>query len=135
MAQNKNEKLDAALPLLATAALSGAGATDNDLQQLVKQLLQDQLENRNKVKQREERLALNAARAAKDAAEAKATEQSRCSHKRQDDTSRLTGQYLTGTGQLCLVCMFCAKEFHLPPQEGQEAPPRHLIPSADVIGG
>lgn len=133
MAKNTNES--AALPLLATAALQNGGATNEQLQSLLSQLLQDQIEARNKDKQRRERLALNAIQATKDAKAAKTLEQARCAHKRQDDTPRLTGQYITGTGQLALVCLFCQKEFHLPPLEGQEAPPRHLLPSADIIGG
>lgn len=130
----KQQIPDAMLPIMAQAALGG-GPVDDTLKALLGELLQDALEQRRKEKDKKERLALSAVQAAKEQAEAVGIEQRRCSHKKQDGHSRLTGQYLSGTGQLALVCTFCAKNYHNPPLEGQEAAPRELIPSADIIGG
>ena len=137
MAQTKNTNStnENLLPLMATAALQGAGADNNQIQELIGLLLKDQLAVREKEKQRKERLSLNSIAATAEAIAAKSGEQDRCPHLKQDNTSRLTGQRLSGTGQIALVCTYCHKEFHMPPQEGQVAPPRHLIPSADIIGG
>ena len=137
MAQNKTNdvKPEAVLPVLASAMLEGAGATNPQLQEYIAALLGDQLAARDKEKAKRERLAMNSVQAAQEAELARAQKQSQCSHLKQDDTTRLVGQRLTGTRQIALVCQFCAKEYHMPPLEGQEAPPRDLLPSADIIGG
>jgi hypothetical protein len=131
--KNTNDGMAAALPLLAQAAL-GSNA-DPQLAELLKELVNDQLEQRRKLRARQERLAASAVQAAQDNEAQKLAQQRACNHLKQDDTTRLAGQYLSGNGQLALVCMFCGKEFHLPPLAGQEAPPKHLMPSGDSIGG
>lgn len=135
MAQTDNKKnaADAMLPLLATAALGGNG--DPGLAALLKELVEDQLDKRRKEKDKAIRLAESSVQSAKEEKEMRESQQKRCSHRKQDDSTRLCGQYLSGTGQLTLVCTYCGKNYFLPPREGQEAPPRELIPSADVLGG
>lgn len=132
---NKQNATEAALPLMAAAVLNNATGGDTDaLRSILAELATDQLEARRKDKNRKDRMALAAIQTVKEQIEQKKLREANCSHERQDKTSRLAGQRLSGTGQLCLVCQFCTKEFHQPPLEGQEAPPRHLIPGADSIG-
>jgi len=131
--QNNAPEADALLPIMAQAVLSGE--TNDTLKELLNGLLGDMLERRKKEQALKQRRALSAIQAAKEAEETQAREQANCNHLKQDDTTRLHGQYLTGTGQLALVCSFCGKNYHLPALEGQEAPPRQLIPPMDQIGG
>lgn len=134
MAQTDNKKTnaDAMLPLLATAALGGG---DPALAALLKELVEDQLDKRRKEKDKAIRLAESSVQSAKEEKEMREQQQKRCSHRKQDDSTRLCGQYLSGTGQLTLVCTYCGKNYFAPPRAGQEAPPRELVPSPDVIGG
>jgi putative protein kinase ArgK-like GTPase of G3E family len=134
-AQNKDKGLEAALPILATAALNGSGIGNDELRVLLTELVQDQLDTRRKERQRRERLAAAAVESAKEEKAQREQQQKNCSHTKQDDSTRLAGQFLSGTGQLSLVCTFCGKNYFHPALPGQEEPPRHLIPSRDVIGG
>lgn len=138
MAGNKtlrDEPAQDVLPLLAQAALGNA-TQDPETQQLLKMLIQEKLEERNKEKQKRERLALSAAQAVKEKMAADEAERRSCNHLKQDNRStRLCGQKVTGTGQYALTCTWCGQMFHIPALKGQQEPPRHLVPSMDVVGG
>lgn len=121
------------LPLMAAAVLGGTG--DDSLKELIGELVKDQLEKRRKERLRAERLAESAVQAAKEEKAVREAQQRRCTHRKQDNSTRLAGQYLSGTGQLSLVCLFCGKNYFLPAHDGQEAPPKELIPPGDEIGG
>jgi len=125
------------MPILAAAALHGAGASDDQVKSLLVELLQGQVDKRKKDKERAERYALNAVQAAEEEQKFRHSEQAKCNHLKQDNSTRLSGQRLSGTGQVSLVCKFCHKNYYWPPilELGQEAPPRHLIPPGDEIGG
>jgi hypothetical protein len=140
MAQN-NRKLEGsatvgegALPILAAAALQSAGATDDNLKALINELLSDAVEKRRKEKQRQERLAEQAVRSIAEHAAIKEAAKSRCSHRKQDGSTRLAGQRLSN-GQEVFVCQFCQSEFHNPPASGQSPIPPGLRPPQDEIGG
>lgn len=120
------------LPVMAMAALSKG---DEGTQALMKELVEDLLKERRVKKARKDAFAMSAIRATQQAEKAKSIEKANCSHKTKKDETRLRGQRLSGTGQICLVCTWCNDEFFMPPLEGQKAPPRNLIPSMDVIGG
>lgn len=120
------------LPVLAMAALSKG---DESTQVLMKELVEDLLKERREKKERKEKLALSAIRATQQAEKAKSQEKSMCSHKNKKNETRLRGQRLSGTGQICLVCTWCNDEFFMPPLEGQKKPPAELVPSMDIIGG
>jgi len=122
---------------LANALLFQGAEQDQELQQLLREELRGRLLEGQRVKKMRERAALSAIDATRDAAMQKANEQSRCSHRKIDNSTRLGGQFLSGTGQLCLTCQYCHIEYFAPPNAalGQVAPPRELIPPADQIGG
>lgn len=141
--QRNEQKAEIPVPILATAALNAAGQQAEPgsdgarIQQLLIQLIEDQLDKRNKEKQQRERLALSAIAAAADEKRMRTAQQKHCAHRKQDNTTRLVGQHISGTGQLSLVCQFCNANFYYPPDEklGQIAPPRDLMPTPDEIGG
>jgi hypothetical protein len=119
---------------LALAALSG-GSMDPEIKDMLKILVGDALQKRQKERDRAEKQMLSAAQASKEYHEEQRRKQARCSHRNQMKQTRLAGQRLTGTGQISLVCQYCNKNFFLPPLEGQDAPPNELIPPVDEIGG
>lgn len=136
--QNNNPKdkpnaAEAAIPLMAAAMIQQGGGNDDALRALVNELAQTQLERARKEKEKKERLELSAIQTVKEQTAQRKQREDNCSHLRQDNTSRLAGQRLSN-GQICLVCQFCGKEFHHPPQEDQVDIPRHLRPPADSIG-
>jgi hypothetical protein len=120
------------LPTLAMAALSKG---DEATQELMKELVTDLLMERREKKARKEKQRLGAIQATKDAENQKSIEKKNCSHRNKAGGTRLRGQYLSGTHQLCLVCTWCGDEFHKPARDGQKVPPPELMPSGDVIGG
>lgn len=134
MAQNNRVSTEDpnTMPIMAMAALNGSG--DPEALELVKEMLREHKGKRDKEKLKKERQALSSAQAAADSLEAQKHKQSRCSHRKQNNETRLVGQRLSGTRQVCLKCQFCAIEYFAPPMEGQIAPPTHLIPPADEIG-
>jgi len=136
---NPDDGIEKAVPLMAAAVLQGGGMTDPDIKDLLKEVLGGLADRRRKEAQMREKLALQAVQSAQEMERQKQEVQGRCSHLKQDGRStRLAGQYITdghGRNQLCLVCVFCHKEFHSPAFEGQTPPPHHLIPPADEIGG
>jgi hypothetical protein len=137
MAKPDKSDMTEALPVMAMAMMEkGTGESGSKAQALLGEFLQDVMEERRAKKARAERLRLNSVKIAKEDAERRSQEKANCSHRNQRGETRLRGQYLSGTKQLCLVCMFCSDEFHRPPMgNGQKAPPPELVPSADVIGG
>ena len=133
--ETKKKDLADVLPILAASALGNATGGDDRVKELLVELIEDQLERRRKEKDKIKRMAESAVQAAKEEKAMRDAQQKHCNHRKQDDSTRLSGQRLSGTGQISLVCKFCGKNFFMPPTEGQEAPPRDLIPSADEIGG
>ena len=124
-----------ALPVLAMSMLQGATGGDNPASQLLNELAADLLAERKKKAAQREAIEKNAILAAQDEKRYKDQEKRRCSHRNQIGDTRLSGQILSN-GQLCLVCKWCHKEYHEPPNKelGQEAPPRELFPTMDEIG-
>jgi hypothetical protein len=108
---------------------------DPEIKDMLKILVGDALQKRQKERDRAEKQMLSAAQASKEYHEEQRRKQARCSHRNQMKQTRLAGQRLTGTGQISLVCQYCNKNFFLPPLEGQDAPPNELIPPVDEIGG
>jgi hypothetical protein len=135
--QQKQAEISELLPALAMTALKNASGNSGASDALFTELLEDIMEERRKKKARAEKLRLNSVDAAKEESRIKSIEKRNCSHRDQRDHTRLSGQYLSGTGQLCLVCKWCGKEYHHPPNAalGQESPPRELMPSRDELGG
>ncbi len=121
------------LPVMASAML-GQGQDNDALKQLIGGILQDYADKRKKEKERDEKLRLSTIRSIAEEKATKEQQQRICSPRKQNDETRLGGQYLSN-GQLSLVCSFCHKNFFMPPKEGQTAPPRDLMPSGDSIGG
>jgi len=119
-------------PVLAMAALSGG---DGAKQARLEEYFQELLEEQRAKKARRENQKKQAIKATQDAINQKSMEKKMCSHRNKMGRTRLGGQYLSGTHQLCLVCTWCNDEFHKPAFEGQKEPPPELIPSGDVIGG
>lgn len=117
------------------AALLAQAGLPPELQAMMLEEMRETLEARKAARTKKEKQALANAEAAQESARQKAQEQGRCSHLKQDGTTRLGGQYISGTGQLFLTCQFCHIEYHSPALKGQVEPPRHLIPPADQIGG
>lgn len=130
--QQKTAEMADLVPALAMAALSKG---DDAVQVLMKELVTDMLEERRAKKTRKEAFMKNAVKHAQEDAAIRSREKAMCSHRNPRGETRLRGQYLSGTKQLCLVCTFCGDEFHRPAREGQKTPPEALMPSADVIGG
>jgi RNase P subunit RPR2 len=124
---------------IASAAGSLGGAMDEETQALLKRSLEKILKE-----DAASEAAIIASRRAhldsiREDAETVRRTQANCSHLKQDRTStRLGGQRVGAPGQaqqIALVCSSCGKEYHFPVKEGQEAPPQHLIPEMDMIGG
>jgi hypothetical protein len=128
------EQTEVPISPLGLAAVAQGANNDPELQALVLEFLKDELKKRKDEKERRLALARSAAEAAREQMEAIAARQRSCTHRDQANNTRLAGQRLSN-GQVALVCQFCAKEFFMPPREGQEAPPRDLLPPADRIGG
>jgi hypothetical protein len=123
-----------ALGPLAMAAL-GADS-DPEMREYVKDLIRDRMVIREKEKKQQERMARNAVQAAEDEARTKANKIASCNHMKQDNReTRLVGQFLSGTGQLCTTCQWCGVMFHNPPLANQTAAPLNLLPHRDGIGG
>jgi len=128
------EQTEVPISPLGLAAVAQGANNDPELQTLVLEFLKDELKKRKEEKERRRALALSAAEAAREQMESIRARQESCTHRDQANNTRLAGQKLSN-GQVCLVCQFCAKEFYLPPEKGQEAPPRELMPNSDRIGG
>ncbi len=128
-----------ALPLLAAAAIGNAQGPDGEknsaLNSILAQLLGDELEKRQKAKAKNEKMLLQNALAAKDEMEARETRIRTCSHRKQDQSTRLAGQRTSGSGRIVLVCQFCNAEFFEPALAGERPVPSGLWPSGDQIGG
>ena len=129
----KNDKPDM-LPAMAALAIKG-GEGDERLKSLLIAALEDSLQERQKRKEQQERLAKASIEATKEYIKTREEEIARCDHRKQDGSTRLSGQRLSGTGQICLVCKKCGADFFDPALEGQRPVPKDLWPSADEIGG
>lgn len=128
------------LPILAAAMVQNAAGTDGSgvntlLNGMLVKLLQEEVANREKNQARREKMLLQNALSAKEAAEQKAAERANCSHRNQLNETRLRGQRLSGTGQINLLCTFCQESFFSPALPGQKSVPADLWPNADMIGG
>jgi len=123
------------LPLLTVAAqLANSGGASEEINNLLRSLLVEEVDKRKKNAEKRERMLRSNAMAAKEQALAKEQAQNQCTHRDQLNESRLAGQVLSGTGQLNLVCKWCHKSYYNPPLEGQEAAPRELLPRAEAMG-
>ncbi len=122
------------LPAMAAMAIQG-GTGDDAAKKLLVEYLEDALAERRKRKEQAERLAQASVEATKEYVKTREAEIARCSHRKQDGSTRLSGQRLSGTGQLCLVCKYCGADFFDPPLPGQRPIPRELMPPSDEIGG
>ena len=122
------------IPILAAAAIQNGGG-NNEASEMLNLLIREEMEKRNKERDKRLALAEQGARRSKENREHKLAEQNRCSHRKQDGSTRLRGQRLSGTDQINLVCMFCHKCFYAPPLPGQEDVPKELWPTPDEIGG
>lgn len=131
---NKSNAADAAIPLMAAAMIQQGGGDNDAIRQIVLDLAKEQLAEREKKRKAKEKLELSAIEAVREQALQKKQKEDNCSHQRQDGKTRLAGQRLSN-GQICLVCQFCHKEFHHPPQADQVDIPIHLRPNSDAIGG
>ncbi len=122
------------IPLMVANQISPG--QNSALSVLLNEMAQEYLEKFKKDKDRKQRQAEAGIQAAKDAAKNKADEQARCSHRKRNNEPRTGGQKLSN-GQIVIVCLGCSKEWHNPPiaELGQEACPRELFPSPDIIGG
>jgi hypothetical protein len=131
--------LEKVAPALAVAALSQGGLDNPEIKALLAETLLGIKERREKAAKMQERMDQQRLQTIAEMEAQKAQRQSGCSHLKQDGRStRLAGQVTTGIAgkrQLVLVCQWCHKEYHTPPNAGQEAPPQHLIPPGDEIGG
>ena len=134
---------DIGLPLMAASVLTEAGANDelmNELRSALLRKLRKDSDKEDKALEKKKRQALANAQSAEEERLERKRKQALCTHLKQDGRStRLRGQVVTGDRegrgrQLVLVCGYCGKPFHYPPQEGQEAPPQALVPPADEIG-
>jgi len=117
------------------AALVSLSGEDPEIREAVREFLRDYLEEYKRRKQERQQFIQNRLDIIKQEEANRNRLQERCTHRKEDGTSRLAGQRLSGTGQICLVCMGCAKTFYMPAQEGQEPVPPDLIPHGDAIGG
>ena len=134
MAKQKEESTSSST-LMAAALLSKEGVGGDEVKELLKDLLQEQVAARKKHNTHLAAMAQNRVDAAKEMQQVKESEWRRCNHRKQDGTTRLSGQRLTGTGQICLVCKYCGMDFFYPALEGQKEVPRDLWPTGDEIGG
>ena len=131
--ETKSAEVNELFPALAVAALSnGAGG---EAAELVKELVKDIMAERQAKKERQEKLRLQSVQATKEMMQAKSMEKQMCSHRNKLGKTRLGGQRLSGTNQVCLICTWCQKDFYSPAFEGQTPIPPDLMPSWDVIGG
>jgi len=121
--------------LLAMALLQKEGLGGAEAKELLNELLKEQFDLREKNKTHQKALAMNRVTAAKEMQQIKEADWKRCNHRKQDNTTRLSGQRLTGTGQICLVCKYCGMDFFHPPIGDQRAVPKDLWPTGDEIGG
>jgi len=128
-------KKDEGIPTEVAIALANIDKLDDDLKAAIKEILVDYVETVRERKRQREQFVQNRLKIIQQEREARRSEQERCTHRKEDGSSRLVGQRLTGTGQLCFVCLGCAKSFYYPAYEGQEEVPKELIPHSDAIGG
>jgi hypothetical protein len=131
-------ELGGASPLQAANALAMSDGMPPELREMLIEELRDQMEARKRAKQKKENQAIANAQATMDEQKGRIAKQALCSHLKPDNkTTRLAGQFISGTGQLCLMCVHCYKEFFRPPNAalGQVDIPNHLMPQDDAIGG
>jgi len=123
------------VPVLAAVAMQNAAGGDEHIRELLTQMLEDQIEKRNKEKNKLKKLAEQAVISAKEYDQMVASRQSGCPHTKQDGRTRLAGQRVSGDGRTVLVCQFCFKILHHPVKESENPVPAGLMPPADEIGG
>lgn len=118
------------------AALKGTGNEQVNalLQQLLFEKLTQEKSERDVVKEqlrhRRETAVVNA-KLHEDQAQ---QQKDNCSHRKEDQRTRLGGQFLSD-GRLFLTCQGCAEAFYYPAREGEKPIPQELMPRGEMIGG
>jgi len=139
MARSAKDRLaDIAIPVLLSAAAAGDQKSPQaeQMRELLAEVLAEELAERKKSKLKGERLAKERIAAAQEEQQIRLSEQAACSHRKKNNEPRTAGQMLSN-GQLCIVCLWCGKDWFTPPNKalGQTACPPDLMPDGDMIGG